>query len=144
MLGGVSGHAGLFATGNDLLKLWEMYRRGGTYGGTRILSEDVLREYTRVQFPENKNRRGLGFDKPLLPNDTIPPEEIYPCPEASPSSFGHSGFTGTFVWVDPEAELTYVFLSNRVYPTRNNSKLYDMNIRSAILRAAYASMNDRK
>ncbi|MDZ7636303.1 MAG: serine hydrolase [Bacteroidales bacterium] len=114
MLGGVSGHAGLFATGNDLLKLVEMYRRGGEYGGVRILSPEVLREYTRVQFPENENRRALGFDKPLLGNDTIPPEEAYPCPSASPSSFGHSGFTGTFIWVDPEAEISYVFLNNRV------------------------------
>ena len=140
MLGGVSGHAGLFATGNDLIKLWEMYRRGGTYGGTRILSQEVLKEYTRVQFPENNNRRGLGFDKPMLPNDTIPPEDIYPCKSASPSSFGHSGFTGTFVWVDPDAELTYVFLSNHIYPTRKNSKLFDMNIRSSILQASYDAM----
>ena len=80
MLGGVSGHAGLFATGNDLLKLVEMYRRGGEYGGVRVLSREVLAEYTRVQFPENENRRALGFDKPLLGNDTIPPEEAYPCP----------------------------------------------------------------
>ncbi len=64
MLGGVSGHAGLFATGDDLLKLIEMYRRGGEYGGVRVLSQEVLKEYTRVQFPENDNRRGLGFDKP--------------------------------------------------------------------------------
>jgi len=137
MLGGVSGHAGLFATGNDLLKLIEMYRRGGEYGGVRVLSPEVLKEYTRVQYPENENRRGLGFDKPMLPNDTIPPEEIYPCPSASPSSFGHSGFTGTFVWVDPEAELSYVFLSNRVYPTRNNNKISDLLIRGHILQAAY-------
>ncbi len=137
MLGGVSGHAGLFATGNDLLKLVEMYRRGGEYGGVRVLSNKVLKEYTRVQFPENKNRRGLGFDKPLLPNDTIPPEEMYPCPSASPNSFGHSGFTGTFIWVDPDDEISYVFLSNRVYPTRDNSKLSDLSIRGNILQAVY-------
>ena len=137
MLGGVSGHAGLFATGNDLMKLMEMYRRGGEYGGVRILSPGVIKEYTHVQFPENGNRRGLGFDKPMLPNDTIPPEEIYPCRSASPASFGHTGFTGTMVWVDPEAELSYVFLSNRVYPTRNNNKLSDMLIRGKILQAAY-------
>ncbi|HNX85053.1 MAG TPA: glycoside hydrolase family 3 N-terminal domain-containing protein, partial [Bacteroidales bacterium] len=101
MLGGVSGHAGLFATGNDLLKLVEMYRRGGEYGGVRVLSSDVLRKYTTVQFPDNDNRRALGFDKPLLRNDTVPPEEAYPCPSASPASFGHSGFTGTFIWCDP-------------------------------------------
>ena len=142
MLGGVSGHAGLFATGNDLMKLMEMYRRGGIYGGTRVLSKEVLDEYTKVQFPDNDNRRGLGFDKPSLPNDTIKPEDIYPCVSASPSSFGHSGFTGTFVWIDPEKELTYVFLSNRVYPTRNNSRISDMNIRTAILQAAYNAITD--
>jgi len=125
MLGGVSGHAGLFATGNDLLKLIEMYRRGGEYGGVRVLSQEVLQEYTRRQFPEYNNRRGLGFDKPELPNDTIPPEDIYPCRSASSASFGHAGYTGTFVWCDPETEISYVLMTNRVYPTRYNSKLYD-------------------
>jgi beta-glucosidase-like glycosyl hydrolase/CubicO group peptidase (beta-lactamase class C family) len=139
MLGGVSGHAGLFATGNDLLKLMEAYRRGGEYGGARILSREVLKEYTTMQFPQNNNRRGLGFDKPMLHNDTIPPEDIYPCWSASPSSFGHGGFTGTFVWVDPEAEISYVFLSNRVYPTRYNSRLSDQSIRGNILQAVYDS-----
>jgi beta-glucosidase-like glycosyl hydrolase/CubicO group peptidase (beta-lactamase class C family) len=142
MLGGVSGHAGLFATGNDLLKLVEMYRRGGEYGGVRVLSSDVLKEFTRVQYPENDNRRALGFDKPLLGNDTIPPEEAYPCHSASPSSFGHSGFTGTFIWVDPEAEISYVFLSNRVYPTRNNSHLSDLSIRGRILQAVYDAIKE--
>ncbi len=137
MLGGVSGHAGLFATGNDLLKLVEMYRRGGEYGGVRVLSSDVLKKYTTVQFPGNDNRRALGFDKPLLCNDTVPPEEAYPCPSASPASFGHSGFTGTFIWCDPEEEISYVFLSNRVYPTRNNNRLSDLSIRGKILQAVY-------
>ncbi|MFZ2286592.1 MAG: glycoside hydrolase family 3 N-terminal domain-containing protein [Bacteroidales bacterium] len=137
MLGGVSGHAGLFATGNDLMKLVEMYRRGGEYGGVRVLSREVLNEYTRVQFPENHNRRALGFDKPMLENDTIPPGEAYPCRSASKSSFGHSGFTGTFIWVDPEAEISYVFLSNRVYPTRNNNLLSELSIRGKILQATY-------
>ncbi|MCU0458688.1 MAG: serine hydrolase [Bacteroidales bacterium] len=139
MLGGISGHAGLFATGNDLLKVVEMYRRGGEYGGVRVLSSDVLKEYTRVQYPENENRRALGFDKPLLGNDTIPPEEAYPCHSASPSSFGHSGFTGTFIWVDPEEEISYVFVSNRVYPTRNNNQLSGLSIRGRILQAVYDS-----
>jgi beta-glucosidase-like glycosyl hydrolase/CubicO group peptidase (beta-lactamase class C family) len=142
MLGGVSGHAGLFATGNDLLKLVEMYRRGGEYGGVRVLSSDVLKEFTRVQYPENENRRALGFDKPLLGNDTIPPDEAYPCHSASPSSFGHSGFTGTFIWVDPEEEISYVFLSNRVYPTRNNNRLSDLSIRGRILQAVYDAKID--
>lgn len=139
MMGGFSGNAGLFATGNDLIKLMEMYRRGGSYGGEQIIEEEIIREYTSYQFPENGNRRGLGFDKPLI-DENDGTEGDYPCPGASPSSFGHSGFTGTFVWVDPEYELSYVFLSNRVYPTRDNNLLYDMNIRTEILQSVYDSL----
>ncbi|MFO7599190.1 MAG: serine hydrolase, partial [Candidatus Desulfacyla sp.] len=140
MLGGISGHAGLFTTANDLLKLMELYRRMGEYGGEQIIGRDVMKEYTGVQFPENNNRRGLGFDKPLLNNSELTQRESYPTRGASPESFGHSGYTGTFVWVDPVYEISYVFLSNRVYPTRNNSRLYDLNIRSEILQVIYDSI----
>ena len=140
MLGGISGHAGLFSTANDLMKLMELYRRMGSYGGEQIIGDDVMREYTRVQFPENKNRRGLGFDKPLLNNPEVSPGQAYPAPGVSTSSFGHSGFTGTFVWMDPEYEISYVFLSNRVYPTRNNNLLSELNVRSDILQAIYDSI----
>lgn len=140
MLGGISGHAGLFATANDLMKLMELYRRMGNYGGEQLISEEVMKEYTRVQFPENKNRRGLGFDKPLTDNAFRPPRETYPSRGASPESFGHSGYTGTFVWIDPVYEISYVFLSNRVYPTRNNNRLSEMNIRTNILQAIYDSI----
>jgi beta-N-acetylhexosaminidase len=140
MLGGISGHAGLFATANDLMKLMEMYRRMGSYGGEQIIGKEVLERYTRVQFPENNNRRGLGFDKPLLNNNELSEKDAYPAKGASPSSFGHSGYTGTFVWVDPEYELTYIFFCNRVYPTRNNSLLSDLKIRSDILQALYDSI----
>jgi beta-N-acetylhexosaminidase len=140
MLGGISGHAGLFATANDLMKLMELYRRMGEYGGEQLIGQDVMKEYTRVQFPENNNRRGLGFDKPLLNNSELPQSETYPTRSASPSSFGHSGYTGTFVWIDPEYEITYVFLCNRVFPTRKNEVLYDMNIRTEILQAIYDSV----
>jgi len=99
-----------------------------------------LREYSRVQFPENNNRRGLGFDKPLLNNNSVKPEEAYPTRSASPESFGHSGYTGTYVWVDPVSEISFVFLSNRVYPTRNNNLLSDLNIRSGILQSIYDSI----
>ncbi|HPT11542.1 MAG TPA: glycoside hydrolase family 3 N-terminal domain-containing protein [Bacteroidales bacterium] len=136
LLGGVAGHAGLFATGNDLLKLIETYRRMGSYGGEQIFDAAVMKKYTSVQFPENNNRRGLCFDKPSLSNG----DDRYPCKSASASSFGHSGFTGTFVWADPDAEITFVFLSNRVYPTRDNSKLSDLNIRTRILQAIYDSI----
>jgi beta-N-acetylhexosaminidase len=143
MLGGISGHAGLFATANDLMKLMELYRRMGEYGGEQIIGSDVLKKYTSVQFPENNNRRGLGFDKPLLNNAELTQSEAYPTKSASPASFGHSGYTGTFVWMDPENEISYVFLCNRVYPTRNNSLLYDMNIRSEILQAIYDSIEKK-
>jgi CubicO group peptidase (beta-lactamase class C family) len=119
------------------MKLMELYRRMGEYGGEQIISRNVMEEYTRVQFPENKNRRGLGFDKPLLNNSEVPEKDAYPSKSASPSSFGHSGYTGTFVWVDPEYEITYIFLCNRVYPTRENNKLSEMNIRSGVLQALY-------
>lgn len=142
MLGGISGHAGLFATANDMMKLMELYRRMGEYGGEQLIARDVLEEYTRVQFPENKNRRGLGFDKPLLNNSELTEKEAYPAKSASPASFGHSGYTGTFVWVDPEFEISYVFLCNRVYPTRNNNLLSDLNIRSGILQAIYDSIKN--
>jgi CubicO group peptidase (beta-lactamase class C family) len=140
MLGGISGHAGLFSNANDLLKLMEMYRRMGEYGGEQIISRSVMEEYTKVQFPENNNRRGLGFDKPLLNNSQLPQKDTYPTRGVSPESFGHSGYTGTFVWVDPKSEISYVFLCNRVYPTRKNEELYNMNIRSEILQAIYDSI----
>lgn len=142
MLGGISGHAGLFATANDLMKLMELYRRKGEYGGEQIINKDILEEYTRVQFPENNNRRGLGFDKPYLNNSELGSADAYPAKSATPQSFGHSGYTGTFVWIDPVYEITYIFFSNRVYPTRNNNLLSDLRIRSYILQAIYDSIND--
>jgi beta-glucosidase-like glycosyl hydrolase/CubicO group peptidase (beta-lactamase class C family) len=140
MLGGISGHAGLFSTANDLMKVMEMYRRMGNYGGEQLISSEIMKEYTRCQFPENKNRRGLGFDKPLVNNSELKQEETYPTRSAPSSSFGHSGYTGPFVWMDPENELTYIFFCNRVYPTRNNNLLTDMNIRTEILQAIYDSI----
>ena len=142
MLGGISGHAGLFATSNDLMKLMELYRRMGNYGGDQLISQSVLEEYTAVQFPGNNNRRGVGFDKPMLNNSQLPAGQAYPAPGASPSSFGHSGYTGTFVWVDPENEISYVFFSNRVYPTRNNNIISDLSIRGSILQAIYDSITE--
>jgi len=137
VFGGVAGNAGLFANANDLAKLIEMYMQMGTYGGERYLSDATMKDFTRVQFPENDNRRGLGFDKPLLNNNEVSPEKAYPCPGASPESFGHSGFTGTFVWADPTNDLIYIFLSNRVYPTRERNMLGKLNVRTNILQVFY-------
>lgn len=140
MLGGISGHAGLFANANDLMKLMELYRRKGNYAGLQIINSNIIDEYARVQFPGNNNRRGLGFDKPMINNASLPEKDSYPCKSASADSFGHSGYTGTFVWVDPDAGITYVFLCNRVYPTRKSEELYNLNIRTSILQAIYDSI----
>jgi len=139
MMGGVSANAGLFGTANDLAKLMQMYLNGGTYGGKRFIAEESIQEFTKYQYPENENRRGLGFDKPLLEYD---PAKSSVAKDASPSSYGHSGYTGTFVWVDPEYDLIYIFFSNRVFPTRDNRKIYELNIRPSIHQVIYDAMND--
>ena len=130
--GGVSGNAGLFATADDLAKLMLFYQNYGNVDGQQLISAETVKEFTEVQFRKNENRRGLGFDKPLLNNAELSLAEAYPSPLASPKSFGHSGFTGAFVWADPERKLTFIFLSNRVYPSRNHQKLYSLDIREAL------------
>ena len=142
VLGGISGNAGLFASANDLAKLMQMYLQMGTYGGKQYVGEATMKEFTRVQFPQNKNRRGLIFDKPSLDNKTLNPNDAYPCPEVSAESFGHSGYTGTFVWMDPKCNLLYIFLSNRVYPTRDNNLISDLNVRTKILSAIYKNIKN--
>ncbi len=144
VLGGVSGNAGLFANANDLAKLMQMYLNKGSYGGEQIIPKAVMNEFTKVQYPENENRRGLGFDKPLLENCMKDDEDAYPIPEASSSSFGHGGFTGTFVWVDPEYEIVYVFLSNRVYPSRSHDALYKYNVRTTIQQIFYEEIESMR
>jgi CubicO group peptidase (beta-lactamase class C family) len=129
MMEGVSGNAGLFSNANDLAKVWQMYLNGGYYGGTQFISEETLNEFTKCQFCETGNRRGLGFDKPLVVYDSL---KSSVAKQASPESFGHSGYTGAFVWADPQNQLLYIFLSNRVYPTRDNRKIYTMNVRPRI------------
>lgn len=134
MLGGVGGHAGVFANANDLAKLMEVYLNNGMYGGNRYFREGTMELFTKCAFCENKNRRGLGFDKPQL-------EGAGPaCDCVSPRSFGHTGFTGTIAWVDPSEELVYVFLSNRVYPSAENRALISMNIRTNIQELIYDSL----
>lgn len=133
LLGGVSGNAGLFANTHSLLPVLEMLLNGGEYQGQKFLENSTVETFTQIQFKENNNRRGLGFDKPMIENDTLSYEDSYPSPLADPSGYGHSGFTGTFFWVDPATELIYIFLSNRVYPTREQQAIYDLNIRKAIL-----------
>ena len=144
LLGGISGNAGLFGTAQDLAKMMQFYVQFGSVDGKQLVSEEVVKEFTDVQFPDNENRRGLGFDKPLLNNKELPLEDAYPAPEVSPESFGHSGFTGTFVWADPKNQLVYIFLSNRVYPTRENRNLYTLNIRSAVQQLFYKALEQNQ
>ncbi|MEM6342458.1 MAG: glycoside hydrolase family 3 N-terminal domain-containing protein [Bacteroidota bacterium] len=135
MMGGLSGNAGLFGTANDLAKIMQMYTNMGAYGGEQVIPEASMREFTAYQFREAGNRRGLGFDKPMLENR----ESGYVAPSASESSFGHSGYTGIFTWADPEEDLVIVFMSNRVHPTRLNRKVYAMDIYQKLHEICYAA-----
>ncbi len=140
MLGGISGHAGLFSTAEDLAILFQMYLQQGFYGGRRYIEAETVKEFTRYQFDGNKNRRGIGFDKPLknyTPNGPV-------CQGASTKSFGHSGFTGTYVWADPAEDLIFVFLSNRVYPYSSNLLLSKLNVRTEIHQEIYNSITTHK
>jgi CubicO group peptidase (beta-lactamase class C family) len=137
MLGGVSGHAGLFGTAGDLAKLMQMYLNFGSYGGEKFIEEKALREFTRCQYCDQGIHRGLGFDKPLI--EWSKANSSY-AKDASAESFGHSGYTGTFTWADPKNDLLFIFFCNRVYPTRLNRKLYDKNIRPRIHDVLYKAM----
>lgn len=140
MMGGVSANAGLFSNANDLAKLMQMYLNMGTYGGERFIEEETLREWTKTQFPENDNHRAIGFDKPYL---EYKGENSNTAKDASKDSFGHTGFTGIFVWMDPKEDLLYLFLSNRVLPTRENTRLYELNTRTKIQQAIYNAIKEK-
>lgn len=140
MMDGVSCNAGLFSSANDLAKLFQMYMNYGEYGGEQLIPEKAVREFARCQYCDEGNYRGLGFDKPLIEYSKAASSVAE---AASPNSFGHSGYTGTFVWVDPDADLLFIFFSNRVYPTRNNRKLYQLNIRPRIHTALYEAIQTK-
>lgn len=144
LMGGISGNAGVFGSALDLAKVMQMYCNYGYYNYKQYISKSTLKEFTKTQYPENNNRRGLGFDKPLIGNDTLPIHKAYPAPEVSAESFGHSGFTGTFVWADPTHELVFIFLSNRVYPNRSHRNIYNLNIRPKVQQVFYQAMNKSK
>ena len=136
MMGGVSGNAGIFSDANDLAVLMQMLLNKGTYGGVRYLNPNTVDLFTRSQFVQNHNRRGLLFDKPE-PDSS----KSSPCAkECSPLTFGHQGFTGTCVWVDPKYDLIYIFLSNRVNPDAGNDKLVRLNVRTSIQSAIYKAI----
>lgn len=139
MLGGVGGHAGLFSNANDLGIMMQMYLNGGSYGGDKFFSPEVIADFTRCQFCDNDNRRGAGFDKPLRSGAGGPS-----CGCTDKEAFGHQGFTGTVTWADPGEHVVYVFLSNRVYPNAENKKLLELNIRTDIQKAFYEAVQKGK
>jgi beta-glucosidase-like glycosyl hydrolase/CubicO group peptidase (beta-lactamase class C family) len=134
MQGGVGGHAGLFSTANEVAKIMQMYLQGGYYGGERFFNARTVKRFNTCYFCNKNVRRGVGFDKPQL-------EEKGPtCGCVSRNSFGHSGFTGTYTWADPEEEIVYVFLSNRTYPSATNTLLIKSGLRTRIQQAIYDSI----
>lgn len=136
MFGGVAGHAGLFSNAYDLAKLYQLLLNGGELNGVRLLNKTTIDQFTA--YNSNISRRGLGFDKPEKDNATR--KEPYPSLSVSPATFGHTGFTGTCVWVDPAQQLIYIFLSSRVNPTRNGNKLGRLNVRPNIQEAIYGAI----
>ena len=135
MQGGISGHAGLFSNALDIAKVMQMYLQKGNYGGKQFITEETLQKFNTCYFCKDGNRRGVGFDKPQLGN------EGPTCGCVSLTSFGHTGFTGTMTWADPEKEIVYVFLSNRTFPDSNASnKLSKENIRENIQKVIYESI----
>ncbi|MEM6541093.1 MAG: glycoside hydrolase family 3 N-terminal domain-containing protein [Bacteroidota bacterium] len=134
MQGGIGGHAGLFSNALGVAKIMQMYLQGGYYGGQRYLQSRTIKKFNTCYFCDKNVRRGVGFDKPQL-------EEKGPtCGCVSRNSFGHSGFTGTYTWADPDEELVYVFLSNRTYPTMRNNLLVKSGLRTRIQHAIYDSI----
>ena len=129
LMGGVSGNAGLFSDAQSLSKILQMLLNKGTYKGKEYLKAATIELFSSRAYPESENRRGLGFDKPSVDPDSLD----YPSEVCSPESYGHSGFTGTFVWINPIHNSFMIFLSNRVYPTRAQRGIYSLGIRGKIL-----------
>jgi beta-glucosidase-like glycosyl hydrolase/CubicO group peptidase (beta-lactamase class C family) len=134
LMGGISGNAGLFSNANDLAKLLQMFLNDGEYGGERYISRTTTRLFTRTQSPDS--HRGLGFDKPDKKKKSGSISEKAPA-----GTYGHTGYTGTCFWIDPDNKLIYIFLSNRTYPSRTHTQLMALNIRPRIQDIIYESLN---
>lgn len=120
MVGGIAGHAGLFSTAQDLTKMMQMYLNGGTYAGKKFFNPETVNEFTKDQY--SGNRRGAGFDK---------------LPDKSNNGYGHTGFTGTMVWADPDKQIIFVFLANRVNISVDSNSLANKKYRENIRQALY-------
>ena len=130
LMGGISGNAGLFANANSIAPLLQMLLQNGSYQKKQFLKPETINLFSRRTFPKSDNPRGLGFDKPSLILET---KNRYPSSLVSPKTFGHTGYTGTMVWIDPENECFVILLTNRVYPSRQQRGLYELNIRPKLL-----------
>jgi len=126
MMRGVSGNAGLFSNASDLAKVWKMLLNEGRGDTTQYLKPQTVSLFTTTQYPNNGNRRALGFDKPLLEYDSILSSVAK---SASHRSYGHTGYTGAIAWADPDSDLIFIFLTNRVYPSRTYRSIYELNVR---------------
>ena len=136
MQNGLGGHAGVFSNANDVAKIMQMYLQRGFYGGKQYLKPETIDEFNTCYYCEKDNRRGVGFDKPQLG------ESGPTCGCISMTSFGHSGFTGTYAWADPAEEIVYVFLANRTYPKAGKNLLLRENIRTEIQRLIYEAIEN--
>src|SRR5690606_20874367 len=138
MMGGVGGHAGLFGTANDVAIIMQMMLQQGNYGGVNLLEGETIGEFVKRQSAQS--RRAWGWDKPALERDNGGNAGAL----APKSSFGHTGFTGTAVWADPENNLVYVFLSNRTFPYAGQNGLLKHNIRTEIHDLIYMSFKEQE
>jgi beta-glucosidase-like glycosyl hydrolase/CubicO group peptidase (beta-lactamase class C family) len=137
MFGGVAGHAGLFSNANELAIIAQMLLDGGTFNGHRFIKKETIDTFSSYQ--SSFSRRGFGFDKPE--KDNLIRRDPYPCFSASPLAYGHTGFTGTAVWIDPKYNLVFIFLSNRVNPFGgSNTKLLRMSVRGNIQEVVYQAL----
>jgi beta-glucosidase-like glycosyl hydrolase/CubicO group peptidase (beta-lactamase class C family) len=136
MFGGVAGHAGLFGNANDVAIIMQMLLNKGSYGGEVYFKPETVNLFTAKYHADS--RRGLGFDKPEIEQGKTSPTAL----AVSPQTYGHTGFTGTCTWVDPAYDLVYVFLSNRVYPSTENKKMLEMNLRTEIQGVIYNSFSE--
>ncbi|NQW27735.1 MAG: serine hydrolase [Flammeovirgaceae bacterium] len=134
MMGGISGNAGLFSNAEDLAKIWSLFMHKGILNGDTLIRPETIGLFTSMQYPEMGNHRALGFDKPLIVyNGKISSV----AEEVGAGSYGHTGYTGPIIWADPENELLFIFMCNRVYPNRTHTTLYSLGIRPKIQALVY-------
>jgi CubicO group peptidase (beta-lactamase class C family) len=139
VFGQVAGHAGLFSDAIDLFKLYQMLLDQGVFNGKRFLKAKTIKLFTA--YHSSISRRGYGFDKPEKDNATR--KQPYPAASVSEETFGHTGWTGTCVWVDPKYKVIYIFLSNRVQSQINNDKLSELSVRGKIQEEIYRVVNSK-